>query len=384
MTATPPSKPNDAQNNTQDNTQNNTQSPDKFSQTQPLSSEEIEKLTTQLRRKEGNWVSWGKACQALQKTGTSAQAIFEATGFEPIQQNQLTVAAQVFDAMVAGGVSDQAKAHYETRGSDSLYEFRILPNEDRAAAADFAFNNGLDSEQVKEIAKGLREFSYSDKPPAGFEKTMGDAAAYHYWRLARQQGDLQARSRLIAQSLRFATSDRARSKIEKLLTDFTVTKQKPAPRLPVFRIEEEADAPFIVPVAGPLPLKTEDYKAVPAVEPEDPFGMVKFAGAGAWVPVPGWQVILKAEDPVAILAGYGQLPNAPEGATNEPVLLVIDRAKRQWDEHSYFVIDEAGELTVRWFEEAPQTKLLGGLILVMRPKKIWDTDYNAELWQVDE
>ena len=370
MTATPPSPPDNAQS--------------RFSQTETLPPEEIEQLTSQLRRKEGNWVFWGKSCQTLQKTGMSPQAIFEATGFEPIQQNQLTVAAQVFDAMVAGGASEQAIAHYETRGSDSLYEFRILPNEERAAAADFAFSNGLDSEQVKEIVKGLKEFSYSEKPPAGFEKTMGDAAAYHYWRLARQQGDLQARSRLIAQSLRFATSDSARSKIEKLLTDFTVAKQKPAPRLPVFRIEEEADSPFIVPVAGPLPLAIADYKAVPAVEPEDPFGMVKFSGTGAWVPVPGWQVILKAEDPVAILAGYGQLPNAPEGVTTEPVLIVVDRAKRQWDEHSYFVVDEAGQLELWWFEEAPQTKLLGGLILVMRPKKIWDTDYNAELWQLDE
>jgi len=372
MTATPPSAPNDAP------------APDIFTPTQALSQAEIDALTFQLRRKEGTWVAWGKACHALQKTGMDTQVIFEATGFEPIQQNQLAVAAQVFDAMVLGGVSDQAKAHYETRGSDSLYEFRILPNDDRAAAADFAFSNGLDSDQVKEIVKGLREFFYSEKPPAGFEKTMGDAAAYYYWRLAKQQGDLQARSRLIAQSLRFATNNSARSKIEKLLVDFTVTQQKSAPRLPIFRIEEEADAPIIVPVAGPLPLKTEDYKAVPAVEPEDPFGMVKFSGTGAWIPVPGWQVILSAEDPVAVLAGYGQLPNPPEGATTEPVLVVIDRAKRQWDENSYFVTDEAGQLTVRWFEEAPAVKLLGGVILVMRPKRIWDTNYNAEIWQIDE
>lgn len=372
MTATPPSAP------------NSEQPPHAFSATQAISQDEIDALTKQLRRKEGNWVAWGKACHALKKTGMDTQIIFEATGFEPIQQNQLAVAAQVFDAMVAGGISEKAKAHYETRGSDSLYEFRILPNEDRAAAADFAFENGLDSEQVKAVVKGLREFSYKEQPPAGFEQTMGDAAAYHYWRLAKQQGDLQVRSHLIAQSLRFATSNSARSKIEKLLTDFTVTQQKPAPRLPMFRIEDEADSPIIVPVAGQLPLAIEDYKAVPAVEPEDPFGMVKFAGAGAWIPVPGWQVILSAEDPVAVLAGYGQLPNAPEGATTEPVLVVIDRAKRQWDEFSYFVCDEGGQLSVQWFEEAPETKLLGGVVLVMRPKRIWDEDYSAEIWQIDE
>ena len=344
----------------------------------------IDTLVTQLRRKQGSWVEWGKACQTLQKTGMNPQAIFEATGFEPIQQNQVIVASQVFDSMVAGGVSEQAKAHYQLRGSDSLYEFRILPKEDRAAAADFAFGHGLDSEQVGDIVKALRDFSYSEEPPAGFEKTMGDAAAYHYWRLARQQDDLQARSRLIAQSLRFATSRSARSKIEKLLTDFTVISQKAAPRLPMYRIESEADAPMIVPVAGQLPLVTEDYKAVPTVAPAEPFGMVQFSGTGAWMPVPGWQVMLKAEDPIALLAEYGQLPNAPAEATTEPVMLVVDRAKREWDEFSYFVVDNDGQLDICWFEEAPQRQLLGGVILIMRPKKIFDESYTQEYWQIDE
>ncbi|MEL7523211.1 MAG: hypothetical protein AAGJ80_16620, partial [Cyanobacteria bacterium J06553_1] len=84
--------------------------------------EAIATIQQQLRRKEGSWVEWGKACQTLQKTGMKPQDIFEATGFEPIQQNQLIVAAQVFESMVAGGVKDKTKAHYQTRGSDSLYE----------------------------------------------------------------------------------------------------------------------------------------------------------------------------------------------------------------------------------------------------------------------
>lgn len=347
--------------------------------------EAIATLQTQLRRKEGNWVEWGKACQTLQKTGMTPQAVFESTGFEPIQQNQLIVASQVFDSMVAGGVSNKAKSHYETRGSDSLYEFRILPKEHRAAAADFAFDNGLDSEQVKEIVKGLRDFTYSDTPPAGFEKTMGDAAAYHYWRLARQQSDLQARSRLIAQSLRFATSHSARSKVEKLLTDFSVVKKKPAPRLPIYRIEEDADSPVIIPVAGQTPLATDDYKAVPGVDPEGPFGMVKFSGSGAWIPVPGWQVVATSEDPIALISTCGELPTPPENAkADEPIMIVVDRAKRDWSEFSYYVVDAGGKLEIQWFEEAPQAQLLGGVVLIMRPKKILDSDYTNELWQLDE
>ncbi len=345
----------------------------------------IDTLKTQLRRKEGSWVEWGKACNTLQKTGMNPQEVFEATGFEPIQQNQLIAASQVFDSMVTGGVSDEAKAHYETRGSDSLYEFRILSQESRAAAADFAYSNGLDSDQVKEIVKGLRDYTYSDTPPPGFEKTMGDAAAYYYWRLARQQGDLQARSRLIAQSLRFATSDTARSKIEKLLVDFSVVKEKKAPRLPIFRLENEADSPVIMPVAGKMPLATEDYKAVPGVEPEAPFGMVKFSGTGAWLPVPGWQVILKAEDPIALLTLCSALPNPPDDIpASDQLMVVVDRAQREWNEFTHFVVDAGGQLEIRWFEEAPDTKLLGAVVLIMRPKKILDEDYTHEYWQTDE
>ncbi|MGB3299238.1 MAG: RuBisCO accumulation factor 1, partial [Phormidesmis sp.] len=289
------------------------------------------------------------------------------------------------DSMVAGGVSDEARAHYETRGSDSLYEFRILPKENRADAADFAYRNGLDSDQVKEIVKGLRDFTYSETPPTGFEKTMGDAAAYHYWRLAKQQGDLQDRSRLIAQSLRFVTSASARSRVEKLLTDFSVVKEKPAPRLPIYRLEDEADSPVIMPVAGEMPLSTEDYHAVPGIEPEEPFGMVKFSGTGAWLPVPGWQVILKAEDPIALLATCRQLPNPPDNIpASDRLLVVVDRAQREWNEFTYFVVDEGAQLAIRWFESAPETKLLGAVALIMRPKKIFDQSYTQEYWQTDE
>ncbi len=380
MTAFPPSNPGSANPDAAANF-----SAPPIPEAQATTPAAIDTLKTQLRRKEGNWVEWGKACNTLQKASLSPQAIFEATGFEPIQQNQLIVASQVFDSMVAGGVSDSARTHYETRGSDSLYEFRILAHSDRAAAADFAYSNELDSDQVKEIVKGLRDFTYSETPPPGFEKTMGDAAAYYYWRLARQQGDLQVRSRLIAQSLRFVTSSSARSQIEKLLTDFSVVKQKLAPRLPIFRLENEADAPVIMPVAGQMPIPTADYSAVPGANPEEPFGMVKFSGTGAWLPVPGWLVILKAEDPIALLANGSDLPNLPDHlSATEPVMVIVDRAKRDWDEFSYYAIDAGGVIAFKWFDEAPQEKLLGSIILIMRPQKILDASYIQEYWQTDE
>ena len=82
-------------------------------------------LITQLRRKQGNWVSWGQACQALQKTGLSPQKIFEETGFEAIQQNQVIVAAQVYGSLVTAEAPETVQIHFAQRGSDILYELPI-------------------------------------------------------------------------------------------------------------------------------------------------------------------------------------------------------------------------------------------------------------------
>ncbi|MEO0825005.1 MAG: RuBisCO accumulation factor 1 [Cyanobacteria bacterium J06639_16] len=341
-------------------------------------------LLHKLRRKQGNWVEWGQACQALQKSGLNPQQIFEGTGFEPIQQNQIIVAAQVYESIAKGGASAQTQAHFAERGSDSLYELRILSQSDRAAAADFIVAQGLDSDGVREIVKPLKEFAYRSEPPEGFTFHPGDALAFHYWRLARQQEDLQLRSRLIAQGLRYAHSVSARQQIETLLTDFSVVKTKAAPRLPFFRADDETELPRIIPVAGEMPLPVDDFKAVPVTLTEEPFGVVKFSGVGAWAPLPGWQVIMQAEDPVGVLTTSDCLPNATADTPSELVLVIIDRSQRQWNVSSYFAVAQEDTLDLQWFETAPAQSLLGQVILILKPKKILDEGYTRELWQVEE
>ncbi|MEY3404245.1 MAG: hypothetical protein RLZZ86_3867, partial [Cyanobacteriota bacterium] len=56
-------------------------------------------LLVKLRQKQGSWVEWGQAIAYLQKNGYNPQTIFEATGFEPIQQNQVIVGSQVYASM---------------------------------------------------------------------------------------------------------------------------------------------------------------------------------------------------------------------------------------------------------------------------------------------
>lgn len=346
---------------------------------------EAQELVRLLRRKEGTWVDWGQACAKLQKAGYSSQKIFEETGFEPIQQNQVIVAAQVYTSIVNGEASEEVRSHFLHRGSDILYEFRILTQTERAAAASLVLTHKLDVDDAHEVAKAVKELSRIRTLPEGFSRHPGDAVAYQCWQLARQQSDLQERSRLIARGLKLAHTQSARQQLERLLTDFTVVRQRPAPRLPIYRLETEEEVPRVLPVVGSLPLTTDDWQAVPLIEEIPPFQIIKFSGsgAGAWVPVPGWSVISSAEDPVALLARSEHLP-APLSDRTEEVLIVVERAQRQWQADSYFIADNQGEIEFQWFEEAPELPLLGRVILVMRPKKILDEGLSQDVWQIDE
>jgi hypothetical protein len=340
-------------------------------------------LLQKLRQKQGNWVEWGNAIALLQKSGYNPQVIFEATGFEPVQQNQVVVGSQVFNSIEKGNAAEAVRSHFSTRGSDILYELRLLTHEERAAAAELAFNQKIDCDETKEVARAIKDFSRFGTPPDGFTYQPGDTVAYQCWKLAKQNTDLQVRSRLIARGLKYATSPTARQKIEELLVDFTVEPKRPAPTLPFYRLESEDELPRIVPVVGQLPLTAKDLQGVPMVEEVGSFRMVKFAGEQAWVPLPGWQVILAADDPVALMCESDRFSSRPT-TSPESVLVVCDRADREWDERAYFVIESNGNLEFQWFDTAPSIPLLGKIIVILRPKRVLDVDYNKDAWQIDE
>lgn len=346
----------------------------------PINAEELLLL---LRRKESNWVEWGKACQQLQKAGYNPQVIFEQTGFEPIQQNQVIVASQVYATLMSAGVSEQVRSRFERTGSDTLYELRILTQLDRAAAAELIVAKNLDSEAARDVAKAIKEYSRRSQPPEGFSTHPGDAVAYECWKLARQHNDLQERSRLIARGLMFAHSQEGRQQIENLLTEMVGGKQRPAPRLPFYRLEDDDNLPRLLPVAGQLPLSSAALQDVPRLNNTGSFQLVEASGQQKFIAIPGWQVVLKAQDPVGMLCNNNQLPNQQKEKSEE-VMVVVDRAQQVWQEDSYFVVDQSGQLEIQWFPEAPTINLLGCVILVLRSKKILDEALNRDVWQIDE
>jgi hypothetical protein len=355
----------------------NTQSP-------ANSSDDTTSLLRKLRQKEGNWVEWGNAIAQLVKSGYNPQQIFEETGFEPIQQNQVTVGAQVYASMEKFGASPQTLSHFAQRASDILYEFRLLTHTERASAAELAFAQKIDSDEAKEVARAIKDFSRFRNPPEGFTNHPGDAIAYQSWKIARQYSDLQERSRLIAKGLRFAHSSSARKLIEQLLTDFTVVSKRPAPTLPFYRLESSSDLARILPVAGEMPLKPQDIKAIPILDEIGSFRMVRFNGEQAWIPLPGWQIILAAVDPVVILCSSDRLPSQTANSTTDQVAIVVDRDQREWDDGSHFAIDNDGEVDFQWFESAPDMPILGKVVVIVRPKKVLDEDFNKDSWQIDE
>jgi len=340
-------------------------------------------LLLQLRRKQGTWVEWGQACSQLQKAGYAPDRIFEETGFEPVQQNQVMVAAQVYTSLTKAEIKEPVRSHFNQKGSDLLYEFRILTQPQRVAAAEFSLDHNLDADQAHELAKAIKDFSRSSSSAEGFSQHPGDIMAHQCWKSARQHKDIQERSRLIAKGLRYAQSNTARQHLEHLLTDFTVVPQKSAPRLPVYRLESADESPRVIPVVGQFPLTLEDWKAVPLIEALDPFGVVRSQGASAFVAVSGWSMIRAMGDPIALLAHSDELPGSLS-ENSEPVLMLVDRQERQWDSDRYFLVDIDGQLELQWWETEPDQPLLAQLVLIMRPHRILDEDFTKELWQIEE
>ncbi|MGB7521882.1 MAG: RuBisCO accumulation factor 1 [Spirulinaceae cyanobacterium] len=348
-----------------------------------LSEQEAQQLMRSLLQKEGNWVDWGKACQKLQQGGYNSQNIFEETGFQGSQQNTIIVAAQVYDSVVAGGASEELKSYLKGPHSDILYELRILNQEQRSAVAELARDKRLDFDEARYAAKAVKEFSLRFQLPEGFSRHPGDAVAYQCWKRARQKRDLQDRSRLIAQGLKFAHTQGAREQIERLLSDFTVVPTRSAPVLPIYRLESEEELPRIIPVVGVMPITVEDLQAVPQLKQTEPFRVVQPAGKSTLVPIPGWQVVLKAADPVGFFCNSDDLP---QSLPNKPeqVLVVVDRENTQWDINSYFALEKEGQVKLQWSETAPDSNILGQVVLVLRPKRIIDENIITEPWQMDD
>jgi hypothetical protein len=355
----------------------------------PTDSEGLLKL---LRHKEGTWVQWGIACQMLQKMGENSLAIFENTGFEPVQQNQIVVASQVYASLKAGEAADIVLAHFEQKGSDILNELRVLNQSERVAMATFALEKNLDVLEAKDVVKAIKEASNLANLPQGFTRHPGDAVVLQILKASQGKIDPQERTRLIARGLRFAHGEKARAAIERLLMDMSAPAAKKAPNLPNFRYDGEDSIPRILAVVGTLPMSVDALISAPKVEELAPFGMVKASIQTTWATLPGWFVVHQAQDGVVVYCNTDTLQASINQEVlssirdrAEDILVLIDRAEREWDEDSYFAIaGENGNLKFAWFDSQPEVELLGKITLTLRPKRFFDEEASKDRWQFEE
>ncbi|MGB5715341.1 MAG: RuBisCO accumulation factor 1, partial [Waterburya sp.] len=252
----------------------------------------------------------------------------------------------------------------------------------RVDAGLLAYNKRIDIDEARLVSKAIKDVCRMSQLPTAFTNHPGDWVAYLSWKRAKAQKDLQQRSRLIAQGLKFAHSATTRKAIEELLSDFSVVKNVSEPLLPLYRLELEEELPRIVPLAGSHPLNMEEIATVEQVEIQQPFSYIK-ANGGAYIPIPGWQVVLKAKDPIGYFCPSNILPKYLGGNVEE-VLVILDRAIKDWDANSYFVVEIEEKLELRWFETKPEAPIVGQLVLILRPKKILDEDNITEPWQMDD
>ena len=347
-----------------------------------ISETEAKELMRSLLHKEGSWVEWGQVCQKLQKAGYSTQRIFEDTGFQNSQQNLVIVASQVFANLVQAKVDPEILTYFKGPRSDVLYEFRVLNQQQRVDASLLAYDTRINIDGAVLVSRAIKDVSRMSQLPEAFTNHPGDWVAYLSWKRAKGQKDLQQKSRLIAQGLKFAHSSSARKAIEDLLSDFSVDKSASEPLLPLYRLELEEELPRIVPLAGSYPLNKEEIVKVEPVEIKQPFSYIQ-ANGGKYIPIPGWQAVLKAKDPVGYLCPSNILPKYLGGNVEE-VLVILDRGIQDWDVNSYFVVEIEGKLELRWFETKPESPIVGQLVLILRPKKILDEGNLTEPWQMDD
>jgi len=138
---------------------------------------------------------------SCKKTGLKSQTIFEATGFEPIQQNQIIVGSQVYGSLE--GRASEAVRYYANQVA-ILYNFVCwLRQNGCCCGINLVTQTGC---RWCSWAQSNKDFSRASAHlPEGFSAHPGDAVAYQCLRLVRQYTDLQERSRLIAKRIKICS-----------------------------------------------------------------------------------------------------------------------------------------------------------------------------------
>ncbi len=233
----------------------------------------------------------------------------------------------------------------------------------RPAAARLVAELALDVDGTRELARAIVDYERRPDETRSFQATPGDALAYKIWRDAgevpRRLGWREAVEKCVARGLALATSESGKARLRSRLEEDTRSlvggaggaaagATRVAASAQVVRLEDEEAAFRALPLLGMLDEVTpSQLRLAPSAACEGVFRAFRPAGGVAWVALPAWAKMQKADSAVVLqIADTRTLTVAPSIAnTIGPALLVVDRADvTPQDEHFYIVAKAASAL----------------------------------------
>lgn len=248
----------------------------------------------------------------------------------------------------------------------------------------------MDGDKAREIARSIKEFPARQDEPCivNFDYTKpGDCWAFTYFRLSREfKNPSDKRSSALVTALEVAETDKAKDIIKEEIEGKKEGELeeivKVAVKVPVVRLKMGEVAEATTVVVLPVSIAAEGGSGVGKVpmecKSEGGFGIVVAdKGWDRWVVLPRWVPLLGIGSGVAVSFSNAKvLPwRVNRTYVNEPVLVVIDRKRKQveFDDGFYLVAGSGGDdggLKVEKgsiLKETGVAETIGTVVIVVRP-----------------
>ncbi|KAI8471380.1 MAG: hypothetical protein J3K34DRAFT_417430 [Monoraphidium minutum] len=329
-----------------------------------------DEMISKLRSRAGHWYQLAKLIPALAAKGYDSNALDEAAGITPAEQNLWMVAGTVYDSLAASAAAAAAPGllqHFEHGGDELLYHFRFLPAVRRVDAAQYIAANNLSPQECEVLARSMKEWDRRPGERAGFDATAADCLAFKYMRDAIECRFSEEAFAKLDQAVATAVSDGARARLQVARKELEETHAAKAGgagsvssgvMLTLLRLSPDELGVRPLPQLADLGAATAaDLAAAPAASQEGAFGAFTIAAGAAgaaaahrWVALPQWKALSLARRPAAlgvpdcsrdaaIIAASQVKTDEDKKRLSGPGLLVVDaHFEGELDPKGYYLV----------------------------------------------
>ncbi|XP_062084422.1 rubisco accumulation factor 1.1, chloroplastic-like [Humulus lupulus] len=357
----------------------------------------------------GRWFEYAPIIPSLVQEGFTPSSIEEATGISGVEQNRLLVAAQVRESLLQSKTDPEIVAHFDSGGSELLYEIRLLSAQQRSAAAAYIVGNGFDGKGVQDLARAIKDFPRrrGDKGWESFNYTHpGDCLSFMYYRQGREhKNPSDQRTNALEQALNFAETEGAKARVLEELhsegnQDGAKGEIEDTVLVPVVRLKigevAEASSVAVLPVCRAEEREKEVLEAPGECRTEGEFNVVVAEkGWKSWVVLPAWEPVVGLGKGGIVIAFSDArvLPwKTNKWYKEESILVVADRKRKEVaaDDGVYLVAADGegglgeGLKVMRGLalKNLGVKECLATVVMVVRPPRDeMDDQLNDEDWE---